>query len=112
MESPDRPGAGVVWARVEEGFHVGSRKGVFLGYIDRQPGGAFLAYDGRSRLVGSFRALTAAMAAVTNGQPPQDAEITLSECACPPPDRSTAGVPHERIAGFRFVRQHGDGAVR
>ncbi|MCD2168182.1 MULTISPECIES: hypothetical protein [Microbacterium] len=91
MGSPDRPGAGVVWARVEEGFHVGSRKGVFLGYIDRQPGGTFLAYDGRSRLVGSFRALTAAMAAVTNGQPPQDAEITLSEVRVPAPRSINGG---------------------
>lgn len=85
MVSPDRPGAGVVWARVEEGFHVGSRKGVFLGYIDRQPGGSFHAFDGRSRLVGRFEALTAAMAAVTNGQPPQDADITLEQVRVPAP---------------------------
>ncbi len=85
MMSPNRPGAGVVWARVEEGFHVGSQNGVFLGYIDRQPGGAFLAYDGRSRMVGRFEALTAAMAAVTNGQPPQEAEITLTEVRVPAP---------------------------
>lgn len=77
MVSPDRPGAGVVWARVEEGFHVGSRAGVFLGYIDRQPDGVFLAYDGHSRVVGRFEALTEAMAAVTNAQPPLDAPITL-----------------------------------
>ncbi|WP_186316576.1 hypothetical protein [Microbacterium sp. BH-3-3-3] len=85
MVSHDRPGAGVVWARVEDGFHVGSRNGVFLGYIDRQTGGAYLAYDGRSRLVGRFDALTAAMAAVTNDQPPQDAEITLREVRVPAP---------------------------
>ncbi|MDU0326470.1 hypothetical protein RWH43_06815 [Microbacterium sp. KSW2-21] len=91
MVSPDRPGAGVVWARVEEGFHVGSRKGVFLGYIDRQPGGSFDAFDGRSRLVGRFEALTAAMAAVTNGQPPQDAEITLEQVRVPAPRRVEDG---------------------
>lgn len=91
MVSPDRPGAGVVWARVEEGFHVGSRKGVFLGYIDRQPGGSFHAFDGRSRLVGRFEALTAAMAAVTNGQPPQDAEITLEQVRVPAPRRVEDG---------------------
>lgn len=85
METTDRPGAGVVWARVEDGFHVGSRKGVFLGYIDRQADGAFLAFDGRSRIVGRFAALTAAMAAVTNGQPPHDAEITLSQVRVPAP---------------------------
>lgn len=85
MMSTDRPGAGVVWARVEEGFHVGSRKGVFLGYVDRQSDGVFLAYDGTSRVVGRFSALTAAMAAVTNGQPPQDAEITLEQVRVPAP---------------------------
>ncbi len=85
MMSTDRPGAGVVWARVEEGFHVGSRKGVFLGYIDRQPDGGFLAYDGTSRVVGRFAALTAAMAAVTNGQPAQEDEITLEQVRVPAP---------------------------
>lgn len=83
METTDRPTAGVVWARVEDGFHVGSRRGVFLGYIDRQPDGGFLAVDGRSRVVGRFRALTAAMAAVTNGQPPHDEEILLEQVRVP-----------------------------
>ncbi|WP_285136515.1 hypothetical protein [Microbacterium sp. lyk4-40-TSB-66] len=79
MVSPDQPEAAVVWARVEEGFHVGSRTGVFLGYIDRQPDGAFLAHDGTSRVVGRFDALTEAMAAVTNGQPPLEPPITLAQ---------------------------------
>lgn len=91
MQSSERPGAGVVWSRVEEGFHVGSRGGVFLGYIDRQSDGSLLAFDGRSRLVGRFSALTAAMAAVTNGQPPQDREITLDEVRVPSP-RSVDGA--------------------
>jgi len=85
MVSHDRPGAGVVWARVEDGFHVGSKSGVFLGYIDRQSGGGYLAYNGRSRLVGRFEALTAAMAAVTNYRAPHDAEITLREVRVPAP---------------------------
>lgn len=85
MMSPDRPGAGVIWARVEEGFHVGSRKGMFLGYIDRQADGDYLAFDGSSRVVGSFRTLTAAMAAVTNGQPPHDEVITLEQVRVPAP---------------------------
>lgn len=85
MMSSDRPGAGVVWSRVEEGFHVGSRKGVFLGYIDRQTDGGYLAFDGTSRVVGSFRTLTAAMAAVTNGQPAQEDEITLEQVRVPAP---------------------------
>jgi len=83
MNTTERPAAGVVWARVEEGFHVGSRRGVFLGYIDRQSDGHFLAVDGTSRVVGRFAALTAAMAAVTNGQPPIDDEILLTEIRVP-----------------------------
>jgi len=61
----DRPGAGVVWARVEDGFHVGSRGGEFLGYIDRQRDGRWLACDLYSREVGLFADLTAAMKALT-----------------------------------------------
>ncbi|RKT36104.1 hypothetical protein DEU34_0611 [Microbacterium sp. AG1240] len=61
----DRPGAGVVWARVEDGFHVGSRGGEFLGYIDRQRDGRWLACDLFSREVGLFADLTAAMKALT-----------------------------------------------
>lgn len=59
-----RLGTGIVWARVEDGFHVGSRAGDFVGYIDRQPSGGYLAYDDRSRCVGSFDELTAAMRAL------------------------------------------------
>jgi len=66
MTDTNRPGAGVVWARVEEGFHVGSRNGVFLGYLDREADGSYLAYNGRSRLVGRFPTLVAGMAAVTS----------------------------------------------
>lgn len=91
MGSPDQSGAGVVWARVEEGFHVGSRTGVFLGYIDRQPDGAFLAHDGTSRVVGRFEALTEAMAAVTNGQPPLDGPISLAQVRVPAPRASDDG---------------------
>ncbi|MDQ1082066.1 MULTISPECIES: hypothetical protein [Microbacterium] len=91
MESPEQPRAGVIWARVEEGFHVGSRSGVFLGYIDRQPDGVFLAHDGRSQVVGRFAALTEAMAAVTNGQPPLEAPVTLAQVRVPAPRSSDEG---------------------
>ena len=64
MTGDDRPGAGVVWARVEDGFHVASARGVFLGYVDREADGSYLAYNGRSRLVGRFPGLVAGMAAV------------------------------------------------
>ena len=66
MTGDDRPGAGVVWSRVEEGFHVGSVRGVFLGYIDREADGSYMAYNGRSHPVGKFPGLVSAMAAVNH----------------------------------------------
>lgn len=54
----------VVWSRVEDGFHVGSRAGEFVGYIDRQPDGTHLACDLRSQVIGSFSELREAMAAL------------------------------------------------
>lgn len=57
-----------LWACVSAGFYVGSRKGVFLGYVDRQPDGGFLAFDGRSRLLGAFAEQHLAMAAVSAGE--------------------------------------------
>ncbi len=62
--------AGVVWARVEDDFHVGSRWGEFLGYIERQSDGSFVAFDMHSRSAGRFAALTHAMNALT-AQPPR-----------------------------------------
>lgn len=66
MNGDERPGAGVVWARVEEGFHVASARGVFLGYIDRDADQTYVAHNGHSRLIGRFPALMAAMAAVSH----------------------------------------------
>lgn len=57
----NHPAAGTVWSRVEDGFHVGSRNGDFLGYIDRQPDGSFAAFDMRSRPVGVGMTLVDAM---------------------------------------------------
>ncbi|WP_186307492.1 hypothetical protein [Microbacterium sp. 1.5R] len=54
----------VLWACVEEGFHVGSRAGDFLGYVDRQPSGRFRAFDARSEGLGDFSTLGEATAAV------------------------------------------------
>ncbi|WP_405373765.1 MULTISPECIES: hypothetical protein [unclassified Microbacterium] len=62
--------AGVVWSRVEDGFHVASRAGNFLGYIDRRRDGAFEAFDMRSRSIGRFAELVAAMRAVSTQSPP------------------------------------------
>ncbi len=66
MIGDDRPGAGIVWSRVEEGFHVASASGVFLGYIDREADGTYWAYNRRSRPIGRFPGLIAAMTAVTH----------------------------------------------
>lgn len=60
---------GVVWSLVEDGFHVGSRNGEFLGYIERQPDRTYLACDLYSRPVGSFADLAAAMRAIMRVQP-------------------------------------------
>ena len=54
----------VLWACVEEGFHVGSRGGDFLGYVDRQASGEFRAFDARSEQLGDFATLAGATAAV------------------------------------------------
>jgi len=52
---------GTVWARVEDGFHVGSRNGNFLGYIERGRDGRYTAFDMRSAAVGTFADLVSAM---------------------------------------------------
>lgn len=57
--------AGTTWARVEDGFHVGSRNGEFLGYIDRRGDGRFDAFDLYSRTIGVFADLVDAMRAVS-----------------------------------------------
>lgn len=64
MPNSDLPDSHVLWACVEEGFHVGSRRGDFLGYVDRQPDGGYRAFDARSRPQGDFPTLAAATSAV------------------------------------------------
>lgn len=61
----NRPGSGVTWALVEDGFHVGSRAGEFIGYIDRQRDGRYLAFDTYSRMIGPFDDLPTAMTALS-----------------------------------------------
>lgn len=52
------------WARVDSGFHVASRDGEFLGYVDQAADGSFLAFDGRSTPVGRYDTLRDAKRAV------------------------------------------------
>lgn len=56
----------VVWARVDDGFYVGSLPGSFLGCIDRQADGTFLALDVHTQPIGVFPDLDRAMTAVQN----------------------------------------------
>jgi len=54
----------VLWACVEDGFHVGSRGGDFLGFVDRQSDGRYRAFDAHSQEIGDFVELADATAAV------------------------------------------------
>ncbi|TQK18655.1 hypothetical protein FBY40_1144 [Microbacterium sp. SLBN-154] len=55
---------GVLWSRVEDGFYVANRDGVFLGYLDREADGTYRVFNGRSRLVGAAPDRRAAMDAL------------------------------------------------
>ncbi len=61
---------GTVWARVEDGFHVGSRDGNFLGYIERRTDGRYAAFDMRSALIGTFADLVTAMRTLSSTPAP------------------------------------------
>lgn len=58
----------VTWSQVDEGFYIGSRFGDFVGYIDRGSDGSYTAFDLSSGAVGSFSALTEAMAALAGAR--------------------------------------------
>ena len=88
-----RPDNGVTWARVEDGFHVGSRHGEFLGYVDRQSDGGYLAFDAFSRMVGRFRGITAAMSAVADA-PGAAAAAPTHRSPHAEPDRPASAEPH------------------
>jgi hypothetical protein len=65
MDHPPEPTSGaVVWSRVDAYFHVASRAGDFLGYVDRHLDGGFGAYDQYSHEIGLFPDLSSATAAV------------------------------------------------
>ncbi|MFK0400852.1 hypothetical protein ACIQTT_00830 [Microbacterium sp. NPDC090225] len=65
MNDREQHSADVLWACVEDGFHVGSRGGDFLGYVDRQTDGRYVAFDARSHELGSHASLAEATDAVT-----------------------------------------------
>jgi hypothetical protein len=66
MTSPHTvPPTGTTWSRIESDFYVASSEGNFLGYVDGDGHGGFLAHDMRSQLIGTFADVPAAMLAVT-----------------------------------------------
>ena len=66
--------ARATWAHVESGFHVASRAGEFLGYVERSRAGSFLAFDGRSTPVGRYDSLKDAQRAVLSVPTPAPLE--------------------------------------
>jgi hypothetical protein len=70
----------VLWACVEDGFHVGSRVGEFLGYVDRQSDGSYAAFDARAQSIGRFDTLHDATSAVSSfGSAHQQPEGVLDQ---------------------------------
>lgn len=55
-----------MWARVDDGFYVGSRDGSFLGCIDALPDGRFVALDAHTRPISTHARLDDAMQAVVS----------------------------------------------
>jgi hypothetical protein len=66
----------VSWAPVEDGFHVGSRSGEFVGYAEQTPDGHFVGFDGRSTPVGRYETLDEARRAVE--EVPENAAPVMS----------------------------------
>jgi hypothetical protein len=58
--------ADALWARVDEGFYVGSHNGSFLGCIDVLPDGRFAALDAHARPLSTHVHLDEAMHAVVS----------------------------------------------
>lgn len=57
------------------GFYVGSRDGSFLGYIERQAGGLWRAFDATSTVLGDFDDHHAAMTAVSASSQRQEGSV-------------------------------------
>lgn len=54
----------VTWVRVEEGFHVASRAGEFVGFAESTADGHIVGFDSRSTPVGRYESLIDAQRAV------------------------------------------------
>jgi len=55
----------VLWQKVDRDFWVGNQKGTFLGTIERNAAGEYIARDSVAAEVGVYRSLHDARAAVT-----------------------------------------------
>ena len=66
----------VTWVRVEDGFHVASRAGEFVGFAERTADGHVVGFDGRSTPIGRFETLAGAQRAVETA--PSHAEQPMS----------------------------------
>jgi len=53
------------WSEVARGFYAGSCEGNFVGYIERNARGAFVAHDMQSRVRGKFPTIDDAMENLT-----------------------------------------------
>ena len=71
----------VSWAEVEPGFHVATRVGDFIGFVDRTPAGQHVAFDGFSTPVGRYDTLQAAKTAIAVEPEPARAERTWRAAA-------------------------------
>ncbi|TQJ29640.1 hypothetical protein FBY39_0083 [Microbacterium sp. SLBN-146] len=58
--------ADALWARVDEGFYVGSHNGTFLGCIEVLSDGRFAALDAHTRPLSTHTRLDEAMHAVAS----------------------------------------------
>ncbi|AZS43081.1 hypothetical protein [Microbacterium oleivorans] len=74
-----RHSPGTVWARVEDGFHVGSRDGNFLGYIEQRKDGRYVAFDMRSAAIGTFSDLVSAMRTLSSAPAPTPGILSIRE---------------------------------
>lgn len=79
MVNAEQRSSDVLWACVEEGFHVGSRVGEFLGYVDRQPDGSYRAFDAHALALGDFPTLHDATSAVGAAAPPADGSTSRTD---------------------------------
>lgn len=63
MEAGEQPQ--FIWSEVARGFYAGSCEGNFVGYIERNARGAFVAHDMQSRVRGKFPTIEGAMENLT-----------------------------------------------